>query len=71
MKTRVDDRLVEEARRLQFRFACEDCAHFAPASEECSLGYPASPRRKELERAPACDGSTPHLVELCKAYELA
>ncbi len=71
MKTPVDDRLVEEARRLHFRFACEDCAHFAPAREQCSLGYPAAPRRQELDRARPCEGSTLHLVELCKAYELA
>jgi hypothetical protein len=71
MKTLFDARLVEEARRLHFRFACEDCAHFAPATERCSLGYQAAPRRSELDRAPSPAGAPPHLVELCKTYELA
>jgi hypothetical protein len=68
LKLRLDARLREEAGRLQFRFACEDCAHFAPARDACSLGYRASPRRSELEaRAETSVGS----LELCKTFELA
>ncbi len=74
MKTVVDARFLEEARRMRFRFACEDCVHFQAAEAEgrCSLGYPAAPRRAELEGQPA--EGTPagsRTVELCKTYELA
>ncbi|HEY1696583.1 MAG TPA: hypothetical protein VGG39_30690 [Polyangiaceae bacterium] len=62
MKTRVDDRLRDEARRYAFRFACDDCVHFDAASSRCSLGYPSAPRRDALEGA---------LLELCKSFELA
>ncbi|HTQ43854.1 MAG TPA: hypothetical protein VMI75_13925 [Polyangiaceae bacterium] len=61
MRTRVDARLREEATRYALRFACEDCAHFVPASERCSLEYPASPRR---------DALLAHELELCKEFEL-
>jgi hypothetical protein len=70
MKTRVDDRLRDEARRFKLRFACEDCAHFSGSepsldgscSRSCSLGYPAAPRRRALDDAS---------LELCKEFELA
>ncbi len=62
MKTRVDVLLRDEAARFAFRFACDDCAHFAAAGQRCSLAYPPAPRREALE-APA--------LELCKAYEMA
>ena len=61
MKLAVDARLLDEALRFAFRFACDDCAHFDDRRERCSLGYPAAPRRAAL--------ATPFL-ELCKAYEL-
>ncbi|MGH7295012.1 MAG: hypothetical protein ACRELB_08765 [Polyangiaceae bacterium] len=62
MKTRVDDRLRDEAARFSLRFACDDCAHFDAARARCSLGYPAAPRRDAL--------GSPQL-ELCKSYELS
>ena len=61
MRTLVDQRLLDEARRFAFRFACEDCAHFDADTGRCSLSYPTTPRRDDLGR--------PHL-ELCKTYEL-
>ena len=61
MKTPVDGRLREEAARYALRFACEDCAHFEPASGRCSLEYPASPRREAL---------LADELELCKEFEL-
>jgi hypothetical protein len=61
VKTAVDARLRDEAARFAFRFACDDCAHFDERREQCSLGFPATPRRDAL--------SASHL-ELCKAYEL-
>ena len=65
MKTRVDDRLREEAARFAFRFACDDCVHFDEGRVRCSLGYPPYPRRAALE---VLHGT--HL-ELCKSFELA
>ena len=62
MKTLVDERLIDEAERFAFRFACEDCAHFDTRGESCSLAYPATPRRVDLRRT--------HL-ELCKTFECA
>lgn len=61
MRTLVDERLLDEAQRFAFRFACEDCVHFDVDADRCSLAYPATPRRDDLRR--------PHL-ELCKAFEL-
>jgi hypothetical protein len=62
VRTPVDARLREEAARFAFRFACEECAHFAAATQTCSLAYPAAPRREALQAR--------HL-ELCKEFELA
>jgi hypothetical protein len=62
MRTRVDDRLREEAARFSFRFACDDCAHFDPGAARCSLGYPAEPRRDALSHP---------FLELCKEFDLA
>jgi hypothetical protein len=61
MKTRIDNRLRAEAAQFSFRFACDDCAHFAEATARCSLSYPAAPRRDALDAT--------HL-ELCKEFEL-
>jgi len=62
VRTPVDARLLEEAARFAFRFACEECAHFDVDAGRCSLGYPAAPRRDAL--------GARHL-ELCKEFELA
>jgi hypothetical protein len=70
MKTPVDLRLLEEAKRLRFRFACEDCAHFGADEERCSFGYRAAPRRAELDADAPRDGA-PASLELCKVFELA
>jgi hypothetical protein len=64
VKTIVDDRLRDEAARFQFRFACDDCAHFDEVRERCSLSYPAAPRRRTLAR-----DSDSADVELCKTFE--
>lgn len=69
MKTVVDARLREEAKRLAFRFACEDCAHFGQEEERCSLGYLAAPRRAALDDGPGAEVRVS--LELCKAFELA
>ncbi|HLK40919.1 MAG TPA: hypothetical protein VKU41_29400 [Polyangiaceae bacterium] len=62
MRTTLDDRTRDEARRYAFRFACDDCVHFDGEQASCSLAYPAAPRRDALER---------ESVELCKSFELA
>jgi hypothetical protein len=61
VKTLVDATLRREAERFAFRFECEDCAHFDGLREQCSLSYPAGPRRSALLAA--------ELV-LCKTFEL-
>lgn len=61
MKTRVDAVLLAQAAEFAFRFACEDCAHFDPARERCSLSYPAAPRRGALGEPE---------ITLCKTFEL-
>ncbi|WP_394827037.1 hypothetical protein [Pendulispora albinea] len=71
MKTRVEPRLLEEAQRFAFRFACEDCVHFLD-SHQCAHGYPPAPRRSALTGAG--EGATPIAPEaeitFCKEFEL-
>jgi len=61
VKTLVDGRFHLEVARYDFRFACDDCAHFDARGARCSMGYPAAPRRDALEDAE---------LELCKSFEL-
>jgi hypothetical protein len=68
VKTRVDGRLVAEAERFAFRFACDECVHFDAEGVRCSLEYPAAPRRDAIVVA-AASGSGG--FELCKSFELA
>jgi hypothetical protein len=62
LKTRVDELLRAQAKAYALRFACDDCAHFERDAGACSLGYPAAPRRPEVE-GPS--------LEFCKSFELA
>jgi hypothetical protein len=71
MKTKVDRRLLEEARRFALRFACDDCAHFDPDRQRCSLLFEAAPRRDALAVRPDSEADDGPLVELCKTFELA
>jgi hypothetical protein len=61
VKTRVDARLLDEARRFALRLACEDCAHFCPENQGCAHGYPNRVERR-LEDAAE--------LEFCKEFEL-
>jgi hypothetical protein len=61
VKTLVDARLCDEARRFELRLACEDCAHFCPESRACAHGYPNRVERR-LEAA--------RELEFCKEFEL-
>ena len=63
MKTLVDERLVDEARRYRLRFCCEDCAYVDPTTLACSEEYPNEAHRGvELQRVTA--------VFFCKRFEL-
>ena len=66
MKTLVDALLRTQAKAYALRFACEDCVHFRQDTEACSFGYPASPRRSELDAA-----TIECTLEFCKSFELA
>ncbi|WP_394848349.1 hypothetical protein LZC95_12905 [Pendulispora brunnea] len=64
MKTKLDARLLQEAERFAFRFACEDCVHFDPGPPgRCAHGYPPGPRRDQLESAQI-------EITFCKEFEL-
>jgi hypothetical protein len=64
MKTSVDQRLREEARAFALRFACEDCAHFAPETERCANGYPTAPHAR-------IDLTERRTLEFCKEFDFA
>jgi hypothetical protein len=40
MKTRIDERLRQEAKLYRFQFSCESCAHFDDVGQRCAEGYP-------------------------------
>lgn len=33
-------------RELNFTYSCEQCSHFDPATEQCTIGYEASKHRQ-------------------------
>ncbi len=61
MRTLVDRRLTDEAKKFALRFACEDCVHFDDHFR-CEHGYPPAPRQADLEREE---------IVFCKDFELA
>lgn len=63
MKTRVDARLRDEARRFGLVFTCEHCAHFASDTGECAHEYP-----NHAHRSGALEERTE--LEFCKEFEL-
>ena len=63
MRTRVDERLRDEARRFRLAFTCQACAHYVVESSACAHGYPNA--------AHLCDGlEREESVEFCKEFEL-
>jgi hypothetical protein len=65
VKTPVDARLVADAARFSFRFACDDCAHFAPEADACGNAWPVRLRRSAIDPAPLVES-----VAFCKEFEL-
>lgn len=72
MKTRLDAELTADADRFAFRFACDDCAHFAErrrldgvSEGRCGNGWPIGLRRSALNE-PSESG-----IWFCKEFELA
>jgi hypothetical protein len=73
MKTPIDARLTAEAAQFGLRFACDDCAHFAPEREPsraCGHGWPVRLRRSALERADEI-AAAPEPIAFCKEFELS
>jgi hypothetical protein len=63
METPIDARLIDEVRRYRLRFACDQCAHFAPTpTARCSLGWPLGERDDRTLVA----GET---LTFCKSFE--
>lgn len=63
MKTRVDERLVREARDFALRFGCEECAHYEGEHGSCSNGFPNKPHKgTRLDVL--------NEIEFCKLFEL-
>jgi hypothetical protein len=63
VRTLIDLRLREEARRFELRFTCESCVHFAEARRACANEYPTHPHlHVDLDQGEA--------LEFCKEFEL-
>jgi len=56
---------VEECSRFRFHYRCDSCAHFAPSTQACSLGYP-NHYLVGKARAIEADGN----LTFCKYFEL-
>jgi hypothetical protein len=64
LKTTVDDRLRQEARRYNLRFTCEHCVLYDPEGDRCSHTFPADAhRRVDLTRSEE--------LMFCKEFEVA
>jgi len=63
VRTLVDLRLREEARRFELRFTCEHCVHFEEQRRACANEYPTLAHLDiELEHSAS--------LEFCKEFEL-
>jgi hypothetical protein len=64
---RRDQIRAEDYMRLDLRIACEDCSHFDPQAQRCTIGYnAANHRRAEQERTYQLGGR----VAFCRFIEL-
>ena len=63
MRTLIDLRLREEARRFDLRFTCTDCVHFEAERRACANEYPTQAHLDvDLEQREG--------LEFCKEFEL-
>jgi hypothetical protein len=63
VQTPVDEQLRREASRYSLRYACQNCAHFAPETGTCAEGYP----NHDHVAAPL---ETTRTLIFCKSFEL-
>lgn len=61
MKTRIDERLRQEAKTFRFQFSCEHCAHYDDINRRCAEGYP-----NEEHQSPLLDQEE---MLFCKLFE--
>jgi len=52
--------------RLELRFFCDDCSHYAPSHRLCTLGYRARHTRTEQTKLFELTGK----MALCRALEI-
>jgi hypothetical protein len=52
--------------RLELRFFCDDCSHYAPSQRQCTLGYRARHTRAEQKDLFELTGK----MALCRAIEI-
>jgi len=64
-------RLQVEADTFGLRWACEECAHFAPVAERCAHRYPTEAHRRVALVASQGAASGNVLDAFCKEFELA
>ncbi len=55
-----------EAERVNFRFRCEDCDHYAPDTDRCSLGFETRWLTTPDVQFLTADGK----ITFCKHFEL-
>jgi acetone carboxylase gamma subunit len=63
LRTLIDARFRDEAKRFTLRFTCPNCAHFEAEREACANGYP---NRAHL----GVDLEADATLEFCKEFEL-
>lgn len=64
MRTIVDLKLREEARRYLLRFSCADCVHFEKITGTCAEGFPNDEHVTD-------DLDALDVVVFCKEFELS
>lgn len=56
----------EEVARWEFRFRCEDCVHYAPVADRCSLEFLSAWLTGDEQRMVTDEGH----ITFCKYFEL-
>ncbi len=63
MRTLIDAKLRDEAKRYELRFTCADCVHFAAERQACANEYPTHAHLR-------VDLTVEETLEFCKEFEL-